>query len=49
LLKANEDGDLLINKDNWQGGLNAFCRDLEETNPHGAELTHQAMANFKAH
>jgi hypothetical protein len=48
LLEADEDGDLLINKDDWQGGLNALRRDLEEMNAHGAELTHQAMADFKA-
>jgi hypothetical protein len=47
LLEADEDGDLLINKDDWQGGLNALRRDLEEMNARGAELTHQAMADFK--
>ena len=48
LLEAGEDGELLINKDDWQGDLNALPRDLEEMNAHGAQLTHKAMADFKA-
>ena len=48
LLEADEDGDLLIHKDDWQGGLNALRRDLEELNTHSAELHHHAMDELKA-
>ena len=47
LLEADEDGDLLIHKDDWQGGLNALRRDLEELNTHSAELHHHAMDELK--
>jgi len=48
LLEADEDGDLLVSKDDWQGGLIALRRDLEEMNAHSAELNHQAMDEWKA-
>ena len=30
LLEADEDGDLVLAKDDWQGGLNALRREMEE-------------------
>ena len=32
LLEADADGDFLVNKDDWQGGLNALKRELSEMN-----------------
>lgn len=48
LLEADEDGDLLINKDDWEGGLNALKKDLEELNEEANTMNHQSLEELKA-
>jgi hypothetical protein len=42
LLEVDADGDLLVNKDDWQGGLNALRRNIEELSERN-QATHQAF------
>jgi DNA repair exonuclease SbcCD ATPase subunit len=48
LLEADEDGDLLINKDDWEGGLNALKKDLEELNDETNEMNRRALEELRA-
>lgn len=36
LLEADADGDLVIEDDDWRGGLNALRHDMEEISDHHA-------------
>jgi WD40 repeat protein len=48
LLEADEDGDLLINKDDWEGGLNALKKDLEDLNEEANEMNRHALEELRA-
>ncbi len=47
LLEADADGDLLIHKDDWQGGLNALRRDLEHMITTTAESNKKTLDQVK--
>jgi len=40
LLASDGRGDLLVHKDDWQGGLNALKRKLTEMTVSNSEMTH---------
>jgi F0F1-type ATP synthase membrane subunit b/b' len=48
LLEADEDGDLLINKDDWEGGLNALKKDFEELTEETNEMNRRALEELRA-
>jgi Ion transport protein len=48
LLEADDDGDLLINKDDWEGGLNALKKDLEELNEEANAMNRRALEELRA-
>ncbi|KAI2510727.1 hypothetical protein MHU86_3675 [Fragilaria crotonensis] len=48
LLEADDDGDLLINKDDWEGGLNALKKDLEELNEEAKDMNRHALEQLRA-
>lgn len=47
LLEADADGDLLIHKEDWQGGLNALRRDMEHMITTTAESNQKALDQIK--
>jgi WD40 repeat protein len=47
LLEADEDGDLLINKEDWEGGLNALRKDLEDLNNDTNNMNRQALEELQ--
>uniref|UniRef100_A0A7S4W3X5 Ion transport domain-containing protein n=2 Tax=Ditylum brightwellii TaxID=49249 RepID=A0A7S4W3X5_9STRA len=49
LLEADADGDLLIVKDDWEGGLNALKKDLSEQNATSYEMTRDAIEQLRCH
>jgi WD40 repeat protein len=48
LLEADDDGDLLINKDDWEGGLNALKKDLEELNEEAKDMNRHALEELRS-
>jgi len=48
LLEADADGDLVIETDDWRGGLNALRDDIEEMNESNADVTKQALEEMRA-
>jgi hypothetical protein len=47
LLQADSDGDLIVEDDDWQGGLAALREDIEESNKMHAEAQRKALENMK--
>ena len=47
LLEADADGDLLLMKEDWQGGLNALRRELEDRMNETSEQNQKALDQFK--
>jgi len=47
LLASDGHGDLLVHKDDWQGGLNALKRELTEMTVSNSEMTHQAINQLR--
>jgi ferredoxin-fold anticodon binding domain-containing protein len=47
LLQADADGDLIVEDDDWQGGLAALREDIEESNEIHAEAQRKAIENMK--
>jgi len=47
LLEADADGDLVVNKDDWQGGLNALKNELHSISETHAEVTLKAIEQLK--
>lgn len=47
MLEADAAGDLLVNKDDWQGGLNALRRDINELNEIANEETRGLVNKVK--
>ena len=47
LLKSDSQGDLLVNNDDWQGGLNSLRRDISELNEQSNERTRQAINQMR--
>lgn len=47
LLEADADGDLVIEGDDWRGGLNALRHDIEEISDHHAGAHQKAMDEMK--
>mmetsp|Transcript_46135 Transcript_46135/g.132903 ORF Transcript_46135/g.132903 Transcript_46135/m.132903 type:complete len:289 (-) Transcript_46135:437-1303(-) len=47
LLEADADGDLVVEDDDWKGGLNALRDDIEESSKLHAEAQLKAMENLK--
>jgi hypothetical protein len=48
LLEVDADGDLLVNKDNWEGGLNALRRNIRDISQHDREIHHKHLQEVKA-
>lgn len=48
LLEADEDGDLLVNKDDWQGGLAALRKDLEDQTERETEVVRRGLEELRA-
>lgn len=47
LLEADDDGDLVVSKDDWQGGLNALKGDLTDVSEANAMATLKAIDQMK--
>ena len=47
LLASDGHGDLLVHKDDWQGGLNALKKELTELTINNSERTHQAIQELR--
>jgi hypothetical protein len=47
LLEADADGDLVVEDDDWRGGLNALRHDMEEISDHHAGAHQKAMDQLK--
>ena len=47
LLEADEDGDLLVHKDDWQGGLAALRRDMEEHTERETETLTRTLGEIR--
>merc|ERR1712157_522221 len=47
LLEADADGDLLVNSDDWQGGLNALRHDIDELHEFYTERTRHTIQQMK--
>jgi WD40 repeat protein len=47
LLEADEDGDLLVSQYDWQGGLNAMRRELQQDQLRLTEANHRAMDELR--
>ena len=48
LLEADADGDLLLGKDDWQGGLNSLRREMEELIKETSEQNQRAIDQLKS-
>jgi hypothetical protein len=48
LLEVDADGDLLVNKDDWQGGLNALRRNIEELSESNLQSQQRSLLQVKA-
>ena len=48
MLESDEDGDLLINQNDWQGGLNALRRDLQQDQALNGEAHHRALEQMRS-
>mmetsp|Transcript_12248 Transcript_12248/g.35536 ORF Transcript_12248/g.35536 Transcript_12248/m.35536 type:complete len:1610 (-) Transcript_12248:86-4915(-) len=47
LLEADADGDLVLETDDWRGGLNALRDDIQEMNESNLETTRQALEEMR--
>lgn len=47
LLQADADGDLIVDDDDWQGGLAALREDIEESNEANALAQQKALESLK--
>lgn len=47
LLEADEEGDLVVEDDDWHGGLNALRDDIEESNKMNTEAQAKAIEHLK--
>lgn len=47
LLEADADGDLLLSKEDWQGGLNALRKEMEELINTSSEQNQKTLDQFK--
>jgi hypothetical protein len=45
---VDADGDLLVNKDDWQGGLNALRRNIEDLSESNLESQQRSLEQVKA-
>jgi hypothetical protein len=48
LLESDEDGDLLISQNDWQGGLNALRRDLQQDQEENNEANQRALEHMRS-
>jgi hypothetical protein len=48
LLEVDADGDLLVNKDDWQGGLNALRRNIEDLSERNLQSQQRYLEQVKA-
>lgn len=47
MLESDEDGDLLVSQNDWQGGLNAMRRELQQDQLQLAEANNRAIEEMR--